>query len=92
MDNIVYGTPRYDDMQSFLDFIYEIVLANPNITDDFKKYQKDVYYFLCRTNLKKDDYDENGKAKDVKHLFEGWSAAFRNSENMISLCDEVRWS
>ena len=88
MNNLISGAPRYDDMQSFLDFIYELALSNP----DVKMSRAIVYRMLDKIGLKELDYSSTNKPKDVKSLFNGWSAAFKTKDQIFAFCDEIKWS
>ena len=71
--NIVYDGPRKEEMQEFLDFMYEIRKQNPNMifTGDT------VYSQLRDRGLPRSDRDEFGKGLDVRRFFDRWQNDFK---------------
>ena len=71
--NIVYDGPRKEEMQEFLDFMYEIRKQNPNMifTGDT------VYSQLRDRGLPRSERDEFGKGLDVRRFFDRWQNDFK---------------
>ena len=87
MNKIEYQPPKYGEMKSFLEYIYDVALENPEI----KLNKSIVYRLLSRNGLKSNDYVEQNKTKNVKEFFPFWTKAFADSDSLHSFCDEENW-
>lgn len=82
-DKIVYDTPRKAEIESFLNFIYEIKKSNPSLKID----KSLVYRELNRYALKKGDMTDKRELYNNRYLFGRWFDTFYPIENINAYCD-----
>ena len=71
--SLVYDGPRKEEMQKFLDFMYEIRKQNPNMIFTGNT----VYSQLRDGGLPRSERDEFGKGLDVRRFFDRWQKDFK---------------
>lgn len=82
-NNLVYDTPRLDDITKFLQRIYKIKSDNPTLY-----LNKDiVYHELCRTGLKKSEVLENGELMSNEEMFAKWYKRFESNPDVFAFND-----
>lgn len=82
-NNLVYDTPRLDDITEFLQRIYRIRIDNPTLCLD----KNIIYHELCRTGIKKSEVLENGELKSNEEMFEKWYKRFEYNPNVFAFND-----
>ncbi len=85
MNSLFYDSSRKNEMQAFLDRIYQISKQNSNI-----KINKNVIYNQLRYGLlPKGELDGRGRGKSNRQFFEKWSRDFSYKRNVNAFCDEL---
>ena len=80
---VVYDTPRKTEIESFLNFIYEIKKSNPSLNID----RSLVYRELNRYGLKKEDMTDNRELYNNHYLFGHWFDTFYPVKNINAYCN-----
>lgn len=80
----VYDKPRLSEINSFLNYIYDIKRYNK----DLEITENIVYHELCRYALSASDKDSEGFGKSNEEMFEKWAERFQNVRNIKAFCSE----
>lgn len=85
-EKLQYDSPRYSEMEYFLNHILTIAKYNPNypITDDL------IYGQLERFGLMRKDFNGLGHPKSAEPLFQKWISRFKSIPN-ISVYNAEHW-